>query len=62
MLRKAALLVSLSTAHSARIANRAAPPLMNMNDFKATKLDGADVNLADLTKGKPTLVLNVASL
>lgn len=62
MLRKAALLVSLSTAHSARIATRATPPIMAINDFKATKLDGAEVNLADITNGKPTLVLNVASL
>ena len=42
MLRKAALLVSLSTAHSARIASRAAAPIMALNDSKAPQLDGAD--------------------
>lgn len=40
---------------------RSAVSMSTLADFKATKIDGSSVDLSSFT-GKPTLVLNVASL
>jgi len=40
---------------------RSAVSMSTLADFKATKIDGTSVDLGSFT-GKPTLVLNVASL
>jgi len=52
-------LASASRASSVR--RMTAPAMANFFDFSATKIDGSDVSMADY-KGKPTLILNVASL
>ena len=51
-------LASVSPLSSVR---RMSSPEMSFFDFKATKIDGSEVSMADY-KGKPTLILNVASL
>jgi cytochrome oxidase Cu insertion factor (SCO1/SenC/PrrC family) len=45
----------------ARSNSRAAVQMASFHDFKATALDGTEVDMASY-KGKPVLVLNVASL
>jgi len=71
MLYRAVMVLSCATmgraltataARSSRfVGGRAAVSMSTMADFKGTKLDGAAVDLSSF-KGKPTLVLNVASL
>ena len=46
---------------SARTAARSHVSMASLADFKATKLDGSEVALSSF-QGKPTLVVNVASL
>ena len=45
----------------ARGMARAAAPQMNFYDFSATTIDGKAAKMSDY-KGKPVLILNVASL
>ena len=44
-----------------RGSGRAAVSMTSISDFKATKIDGTEIDLSSF-KGKPTLVMNVASL
>jgi len=44
-----------------RASSRAAVSMANFHDFSATGIDGKEVKMSDL-KGKPIVVLNVASL
>lgn len=43
------------------MARMSAPVMESFHDFKATTLDGKEASMADY-KGKPVLILNVASL
>jgi len=44
-----------------RGASRAAVSMVSFHDFSATALDGTEVSMSQF-KGKPILILNVASL
>jgi hypothetical protein len=65
MLRTLSVLGSVSAFNggmSARSASRAAVSMSaNLKDFSANKIDGSAVDFKSFL-GKPTLVLNVASL
>jgi hypothetical protein len=50
-----------ASPYSARGVVRSHVSMSTISDFSATKIDGTDVDLSAF-KGKPTLILNVASL
>jgi cytochrome oxidase Cu insertion factor (SCO1/SenC/PrrC family) len=54
--------IGFTAPHASRMGSgRAAVSMTSISDFKATKIDGAEIDLSSF-KGKPTLVMNVASL
>jgi hypothetical protein len=50
-----------SAVHSRGVARAASPVMSSFYDFKATTLAGKSASMSDF-KGKPVLILNVASL
>jgi cytochrome oxidase Cu insertion factor (SCO1/SenC/PrrC family) len=50
-----------AAAVSTRGVSRAAVSMANFHDFSATALDGSKVDMSSF-KGKPILILNIASL
>ena len=43
------------------LARAASPQMASLYDFSSTKIDGSALSMSDF-KGKPVLILNVASL